>query len=622
MHSTKQIPYILLLLNCVSLHAYQVESNIKKIDANTQEISFTLKLDPQEALYKDSFMVQADNRDVTLSPVSVSTQPLSFFDKQYDTTKEGYKDSVTFTTTAHKNSNAHSDKTQLHAFFTLNTQKNAQEYTKELSFENGNPTQALKSKNTAQTADRSTQELPGYTTATNPVCAVPQPSVSGNFVQQTIGTLTSLFGSVKSKLSLLFTQTGSTPLRMIAALVIGVLLSLTPCIFPMIPITVGILQANQTGSAFRNFLIAASYTLGISLTFAILGFVAALGSCVFGELQGSPWVIIPLALVLGYLGFSMLGFYNMYIPRFLQPKGTAVKGGSFLSAFTFGAASGTIASPCLSPGLILILNYVTSLSSSGGLLNYLEGFALLFVFGVGSSLPLLIIGTFSSSINLLPQAGMWMEEVKKLIGLMLLGMTFYHLSHLGNLLPWHILVWLAVITLFGLGIYYFFSITSWDSYATRVYKRIMGTALIVAGCLMSFQGYKAVYDYRHGITAQDTLWSSDYTQALQTARTENKNLFIDIGASYCAACHELDKAVLQNSQVRQALQAYVPVKIEADTDEKAYSEIKKAYGTSIKGFPTLLIVNPKTNQIVKQWSIELQDLSIPEIVKQLESYSK
>ncbi len=141
----------------------------------------------------------------------------------------------------------------------------------------------------------------------------------------------------------------------------------------MIPITVGILQASGTPSAFKNFLLALSYTLGISTTFALLGFVAALGSCVFGEMQGSPWVVIPLATLLIYFGLSMFDWVHLYIPRFLQPKTGKVKGGSPLSAFIFGAISGTIASPCLSPGLVLILNYVTN-SGAQHFTGYIEGF--------------------------------------------------------------------------------------------------------------------------------------------------------------------------------------------------------------------------------------------------------
>ena len=109
---------------------------------------------------------------------------------------------------------------------------------------------------------------------------------------------------------------------------------------------------------------------------------------------------------MAYLALSMFGFYDMYVPNILQTKNNVNHKGSLFSAFVFGAISGSIASPCLSPGLALLLTIVATLG------NNLLGFLLLFSFGIGLSIPLLIIGTFSSSINILPQAGMWMIEVK------------------------------------------------------------------------------------------------------------------------------------------------------------------------------------------------------------------
>jgi thioredoxin:protein disulfide reductase len=412
-------------------------------------------------------------------------------------------------------------------------------------------------------------------------------------------------------------------MRLLIVLILGVLLSLTPCIYPMIPITVGILQANQTASSVRNFLVALAYTLGISTTFAIFGFLAALGSCIFGELQGSPWVVIPLVLLLGYLGFAMLGFYEPYIPRFMQPKASTVKGGSFLSAFIFGIISGTVASPCTSPGLTLILTWIGSLSKSGSFTAYAEGFILLFAFGIGSSLPLLIIGTFSGSINLLPQAGMWMVEVKKLLGLMLIATCFYYLSYLEKYIPWYILIWVIVLCLVAFGIYYFLSITPHDSRGIKRFRNIMGTLLIVTACGMAIQGYKAVYDHFHP-TAQPSPWLHDYTQAKQQAQQEHKRLFIDIGASYCGACKVLDKTIFKDEKIIAALSAYVPVKIEQDTHEKAYEEVKALFGPYIQktGFPTFLIVNPATNEILKHWGADINELTIQAIVDQLILYSR
>ena len=122
-------------------------------------------------------------------------------------------------------------------------------------------------------------------------------------------------------------------------------MSLTPCIYPMIPITVGILQAQGSKSFGSNLLLASAYTLGIATTFAALGVTAAYTGAMFGaSIMSNPFFILMIVAVLTYLGFSMLGFYDMYTPKFMRNAG-AGKGGSLTSAFLFGAASGTVASP-------------------------------------------------------------------------------------------------------------------------------------------------------------------------------------------------------------------------------------------------------------------------------------
>jgi thiol:disulfide interchange protein len=612
------IPFLLALVSvCSFVQGYEYKYTTEKIDNTHQRISVHITLQPEEYLYKDSFLPTINTPDVKLSPVKVEGQAVTFFDKGFKANKEGYKNTVSFSFDAQRDSTKEVSDALVHTHFSVSSSGQPQEKAIPLSFKQP----ALEQKGQAAPTAPPTVEQP-HTPKHEIPCEIPQPSLLGSLTQQTINTVGATVAKWKHTLSSLFTSTGSRLIRLLVALILGILLSLTPCIYPMIPITVGILQANTSKSPVRSFLLALSYTLGISLTFAVLGLIAALGSCIFGELQGSPWTIIPLAALLFYFGGSMFGFYEMYIPRFMQPKATTqVKGGSFLSAFVFGAISGTVASPCLSPGLALILNYVVNLSTAGSVAGYLEGFILLFVFGIGSSLPLLIIGTFSSSMTMLPQAGMWMVEIKKLFGIMLMGMAFYHLSHLERYLPWYILVWIVVASLFALGIYYFASVTKFDSAWLRRYKYFMGTALIVSACLMAVNGYKATYEHVYP-KEQPSIWLHDYTQALERAQKEKKRLFIDIGATYCSACKALDKRILKHDKVLKVLEnLYIPLKIESDVHITSFEAIKKPYGHFIAGFPTFLIVDPATNQVIKKWDIDLDELSIEAIVQELEKYN-
>ena len=131
-------------------------------------------------------------------------------------------------------------------------------------------------------------------------------------------------------ISHLVEKTNSPLLRIITIFILGLLMSLTPCIYPMIPITVGILQTTSQKSLFNNFLLAGSYTLGIATTFACLGLLAAFGGAHFGSIMGNVYFVLFLVAFLAYLAFSMLGFYDMYTPRFMQAQGSHKVNGSYL----------------------------------------------------------------------------------------------------------------------------------------------------------------------------------------------------------------------------------------------------------------------------------------------------
>ena len=424
---------------------------------------------------------------------------------------------------------------------------------------------------------------------------------------------------IKNSVTDLFSKSGSQPLRILAAVLLGILLSLTPCIYPMIPITVGILQLNQSSSLFRSFTLAIAYTFGISTVFAILGFIAAVGGATFGKIQGSPLTIIPLVLLLIYLGLSMLGLYELYIPRFLQPKVKDFKGGSIIPTFIFGMASGLVASPCLSPGLLLILDYVSSISAGGSIKNYIEGFLLLFAFGVGSSLPLLIIGTISSSAKVLPKAGAWMVEIKKLVGLLLIGMAFYHLSHLTNYIPNWIILLLITLTSLGIGLYYLKSVKPYDSMKLKVYKAIVGG--LILGISIS-SGAKLINKaYSSPNLNTKSIWLTNYKDALAQAIKQSKPLFIDIESSVCAACKSVDKKVFKKSEIINNLEKnYIPLKINYDANEKDFEEINRKYGP-IRGFPTYLIIS-KEDEILKRMGAELGELAITKIIELLDEITK
>jgi|SRR5579872_184044 len=411
--------------------------------------------------------------------------------------------------------------------------------------------------------------------------------------------------SWSSYLSTLVSTTDSLPLRLALVTLLGMVLSLTPCIYPMIPITVGILQAQASKSMARNFLLALSYTVGIATTFALLGLSAAYTGSLFGNIMTKPIVIIPMVGMLMYLAGAMMGFYEMYTPR-MPGAASATRGGSCINAFLFGAASGTVASPCLSPGLLLLLSIVTTLG------NPLLGFLLLFAFGIGLSIPLLIIGTFSSSLNVLPRAGMWMVEIKKLFGLVMIGMCFYFLR---PIMPHDYWLMLARAIMLALGLYYFLAVTQTRGQAWRTAK------IVVAGILFSCSiNLPSLYNtmYADKNAAASVSWQTDYAAAMAYARQENKNLFIDITADYCSICKAIEKKFFFDASVIHETASLVAVKIDAADAKNA--DFLRNY--AIKGTPTFLILDPHEQRELARLGPEVYDLSVQEFVALIKPYAK
>ncbi|KKP23826.1 MAG: thiol:disulfide interchange protein [candidate division TM6 bacterium GW2011_GWF2_28_16] len=231
----------------------------------------------------------------------------------------------------------------------------------------------------------------------------------------------------------------------ILAFLIGLITSFTPCVYPMIPITLGILQTQASGSVLRNFMLSVSYVLGISTIYAFLGYLAATTAIMFGQWLANPWLIFFIILFFIYLAFSMFGFYEIKMPRFLTKRENVSVKGSYFYSYLFGLISGTVASPCLTPSLAIVLSFVAKAGSP------VIGFFALFFFSLGMGILLILIGTFSASLSILPRAGMWMIEIKKFFGFVLLFMSIYFLQPLlGGFAAYKLYAILILIS----GVYY------------------------------------------------------------------------------------------------------------------------------------------------------------------------
>jgi len=216
----------------------------------------------------------------------------------------------------------------------------------------------------------------------------------------------------------------SLPLILIGAYGAGVLASFTPCIYPMIPITMGIISAQRSHSLLANFFLSLSYGLGIAAVYSALGYISVTTNLMFGQWLANPWFIAVNVLFYVYLAGSMFGWYEMITPRFSSASPIKSARGSYLYSFTFGILTGAAASPCLTPALALLLSFAAKQQ------NALVGISVLFAFAMGLSTLLIALGTFSNALSFLPRAGAWMDEVKNIFGFLLLAVCITYVQPL------------------------------------------------------------------------------------------------------------------------------------------------------------------------------------------------
>jgi thiol:disulfide interchange protein DsbD len=214
-------------------------------------------------------------------------------------------------------------------------------------------------------------------------------------------------------------------LAVLAAYVGGVLTSFTPCVYPIIPITVSYIGARGEGSKLKGFFLCLTHVLGISVTYSALGAFAALTGRFFGDISTNPWAFFITGNIILIMSLSMLGVFNL--PAFKIGNADSAKfGKGHLGAFLIGLAAGLVAAPCTAPVLGVILTFVAKEQ------NLFLGIVTLFVFAYGMGTLLIALGTFAALATALPKPGVWMERIKKGFGWLMLLVAEYFLIQCGR----------------------------------------------------------------------------------------------------------------------------------------------------------------------------------------------
>lgn len=237
---------------------------------------------------------------------------------------------------------------------------------------------------------------------------------------------------------LLFAQLGTTaalsesltasPLLALATLFgAGLLTSLTPCVYPMIPITVSVISgtATENQSKWRTLSLTLTYVTGMALLYATLGLVAGLSGTLFGSVSASPWALLAIGNLLLLFALVMFEVLPVPVPRRLMDWAGRQEGGSYGAVFLLGASSGVVAAPCGAPAFAVVLTWVAATQAG------VMGFVYLFVFSMGMTALLVVVGLFSGALAALPKSGKWMVWMKRVAAVLMLGVAQYYFVKAG-----------------------------------------------------------------------------------------------------------------------------------------------------------------------------------------------
>jgi thiol:disulfide interchange protein DsbD len=390
----------------------------------------------------------------------------------------------------------------------------------------------------------------------------------------------------------------------------GVLTSLTPCVYPLIPITVSIFGAREATSRRHAMALSGLYVLGIAIMYSALGMGAALTGKAFGSVMQNPLVIGGVALVFATMAASMFGAFELQLPPSMQARLQGVGGAGYLGALGMGLVSGVIAAPCTGPVLAAALAFVATKGSVA------FGVGIMFAYAMGLGLLFFLIGAFSVS---LPKSGPWMDTVKSVFGVALLAAAGVFLKDsLPALQPLFLAsrtAALAAAGLAGAGVLLGAFSGSFQGSALHKLAKGAGVALVV-GAIVYASGAASARSRAQG---GGVTWRfhQDELAAIAHARAQGMPVIIDFWADWCTACKELDKTAWADARVQAAAGRFVTLKMDGTHDTDAFQKVFDKY--AVVGMPTVVFIDSAGREVPQRITGAVE---AEEMLKYLESVDR
>jgi thiol:disulfide interchange protein DsbD len=358
----------------------------------------------------------------------------------------------------------------------------------------------------------------------------------------------------------------------------GIGLCLTPCVYPIIPITLGFFTAQASGSRSKTFFLAALYALGIAITYSLLGTVAALSGSILGSALQHPMVVVGISLVFALFALSMFGLYEFRLPSTLNQLAVGRQG--FAGALIMGMIVGVVAAPCVGPVTAGLLVYVAEKQDP------FLGFIYFFALAAGLGTPFFLLGLFSGSFKKLPSSGGWLNWIKKLFGFIMLGMAAYYLIPILGLLVVNVAI--MVIALAGAIYLGFIDGSAPAGSRFRSFQRLFG-AMVLLVCFWSINSV-LISEKKNDSAGTETQHRAFSLEVFGEAAASGKPFVVDFRADWCAPCREFEAKVLTDSEVKKELEIlpFYSADLTNNSDPSSQKLIEKF---RITGVPTLIFFN-------------------------------
>ncbi|HTT75199.1 MAG TPA: cytochrome c biogenesis protein CcdA [Candidatus Binataceae bacterium] len=350
----------------------------------------------------------------------------------------------------------------------------------------------------------------------------------------------------------------------------GLALNLTPCVYPLIGVTIAYF-GNQSAGPRKVVGLAILYVLGIALTFSTVGVAVALSGGLFGAALENPYVLITIAAMLLLLAASSFGLYSLQPPQWLMRRAGPARPG-YLGALLMGLGMGVVAAPCIGP---IVLGLLLMVEENG---NPFFGFALFFTLAIGLGLPYIALALAAGSIRQLPRSGAWLAWVEQLFGFVLIGLALYFVA---PLIPNRLITRMLPFYAAAVGIFLgFISPAGRNWRPFMILRTILGTAAVAAFIWMAI----------HFNQTSPTLRFVPYdSTVLASARNDHEPVVLDFSADWCIPCREMERTTFTDPAVVKGTKGFLLMRANLTADNPANEALTKRF--HIQGVPTTLFID-------------------------------